>query len=516
MATGLDSAPGATSRDVPDPDATARGVGGRWWRSPTTAVAAGGGLLGGLLFLAAYRGMPDDSYITLDYARNLVEHGHWGLTPFRHADSATSPLNVWLLAAGIGLTGRPVVAVGLLLVVTTAVTAVWAAGLAEALRLRRAAVAGLTVGLLVTSPIFASVVGMEAFLAAALLVGVARYGAADRVVPAGVVTGLAVLARPDLALPGAVVLAVLFLARDPRQPRPLVRALGLAVAVALPWHVWSWFVLGTFVPDSLVIKTGQGGPGEATFGDGPVFLFDRWPGATVLVGAVAVAGLAAVGIAAVRWARGAGRRSDPVVVACGLAAAAHYAAYSALGVAPYTWYYCPSLGLLSVGAAIGAVELTGRTNVLATSLVVVIGVATGLQAAPGVPWVAPVVFGNWTTADRYLAVGRELRAVLPPGASVQATGEIGLLAFACECDIVDGFADQAHVLVQVEQARARGGPVTRWLLGFNYLHADRTPPRPFQYTLRWEAGPGPGWPTAGPGRGTGRFVLGPPGPQIGA
>jgi hypothetical protein len=481
----------------------------------TLLAAAGGGLLGGLLFLVAFRGMPDDSYITLGYARNLVEYGHWGLTPFRDANSATSPLNVWLLAGGILVTGRPVVAVGLVLVVATAATAVWAAGLADAVRLRRGVVAGLVVGLLVTSPIFAAVVGMEAFLAAALLVGVVRYGVVLRTVPAGVLTGLAVLTRPDLALPASVVLAVLFLAPSPRSWRGFVGALALAVAVALPWHVWSWFALGSFVPDSLVIKADQDVPDGEAFASGPAFLFARWPGTTVLVGVVVAVGLVALLAAAVACLRGRGRPADRVVVACGLAGLAHYAAYAALGVAPYTWYYCPSLTLLTVCAALGAAGLAARTGVVVTGLVLVAGVSTGLQIAPGVPWAAPVIFGNWATAEQYLAVGRELGAALPPGASVQTTGEIGVLAFACRCDVVDGFADQAHVMVQVDQLEARSGPLARAVLRLNYRYADRTPPRPFGYTLRWEPGEGPGWPTTPPGRGYGRFVLGPPGPQIG-
>lgn len=516
MATGLEPSP-ATVPGVPAPrDAGARRL-PRPSRS-TLLIAAGGALLGALLFLAAYRGMPDDSYITLDYARNVAELGHWGLTPYRDANSATSPLNVWLLAAGIVVTGRPVVAVGLVLVATTALTAVWAAGLAHAVGRRRAVVAGLVVGLVVTSPIFASVLGMEAFLAAALLVGVARYGVERRTVPAGVVAGFAVLTRPDLALPSLVVLAVLFLAPAPRRWGGLARALGTAAAVALPWHVWSWFALGSFVPDSLVIKMGQSPPEGEAFGDGPVFLYERWPLAALLVGAVVVAGLVALVIAAVALARGRGQLADRVVVACGLAGLSHYAAYAALGVAPYTWYYSPSVALLSVCAALGAAGHVVARRGAVTGLVLLVGVSAGVQIAPGVPWTAPIIFGNWTTADQYLAVGRELGAALPPGTSVQATGEIGLLAYACECDIVDGFADQAHIMVQVAALEREAGPVTRLLLRVNYLHADRTPPRPFQYSLRFEPGQdGPGWPTAGgPGRGDGRFVLGSPGPQIGA
>jgi hypothetical protein len=41
----------------------------------------------------------DDSDITLAYARNFAVHFHWGLIPQEMANSATSPLNVLLLAA---------------------------------------------------------------------------------------------------------------------------------------------------------------------------------------------------------------------------------------------------------------------------------------------------------------------------------------------------------------------------------------------------------------------------------
>ena len=96
--------------------------------------------------------------------------------------------------------------------------------------------------------------------------------------PAGIVTGLAVLTRPDLAAPR----------RRPRRPcsswppRPGGRAgrcsrSASGPLVALPWHIWSWFVLGSFVPDSLIIKTGGAFPNGEVFGNGPLFMAERWP-----------------------------------------------------------------------------------------------------------------------------------------------------------------------------------------------------------------------------------------------
>ncbi|MDT7745047.1 MAG: hypothetical protein QOE59_4125 [Actinomycetota bacterium] len=527
MATEI--ADGATSvetrhDDGPDRDLADR-PGGRdpagGWRARWAIWAPGavfGALAGAVLFLLAHRGMPDDSYITLDYARNLALHGHWGLTEFRDSNTATSPLNVWLLAAGILVTGgRPVVAAGLVLVLSTALAGGWAAGLADALGRRRSVVAGLVVGLIVTSPIFASVVGMESFLGAALMVGVARYAAQRRAVAAGVVSGLAVLGRPDLAVPAAVVLAVLFLGTAPRAPRRMFLAWGVAAVVVLPWHVWSWFVLGGFVPDTLVIKTGGAFPNGEVFGNGPLFFFERWPVATVLISAVVLAGLGALVASAVAWVRGAGRLADRVVVACGVAGLAHYAVYAAMGVSSYLWYYAPSLGLITVCAALGAAELSGRRiGALTAALAVVAGAGIGLQTALGVPWPFPALFGNWATSAQYLAAGEQLGRAVPPGQSVLAPGEIGALAYGCECDIVDGFSDHDRLMALVAQREAAAGPVGRLLLRLDVLHANRSPVRPTDHVLRWVAGTGPGWPTNVPGRGPGRLVLDPPGADAAA
>jgi hypothetical protein len=67
------------------------------------AVALGAAA-GVLLFLVASRSILDYGHITMAYAGNLAGHWHWGLTQFRGSNTATSPLNVWLLAVGIFVT----------------------------------------------------------------------------------------------------------------------------------------------------------------------------------------------------------------------------------------------------------------------------------------------------------------------------------------------------------------------------------------------------------------------------
>ncbi|MDL5154705.1 hypothetical protein [Actinomycetospora termitidis] len=478
-------------------------------RRPDLLAAVGGAVAGAALFLLAHRGMPDDSYITLDYARNLALHGHWGLTPFRDANSATSPLNVWLLAAGILVTGRPVVAAGMVLVLATAALGWWSAGLARQVGVRGRVLVPLVVGLTVTSPIFASVVGMESFLGAAALLGVARYAAARRSVAAGAVLGLAVLTRPDLAVPGLVVLVALLVGRTPAAWRALVPALATTVVVALPWHLWSWFVLGGFVPDTLVIKTGGAFPNGEVFGNGPSFYLDRWPVPTALMAAVVLTGLVGLARSVGSVLRGRHAPVDRVVVACGVAGLAHYAVYAAMGVSSYLWYYCPSLFLLTVCTALFAADLASRRSgaALAPALAVVAGTALGIGLVGPLPWAQPVMFGNWATAAQYLDAGRGLGAALPPGRSVSAPGEIGALAYGCECDIVDVFSDHDRVVALAAERARTAGPVTRAFLQVNYLFSDSDPARPTDLHLRWREGTGPGWPTNVPGRGPGRLVF---------
>lgn len=95
--------------------------------------AAFGVGLAALIFALAHRALGDDAYITLSYARNLAFHGRWGLTEFRTSNSATSPLNVWPLAALITVVRAPVVACGLLLVLTGAVAGAWSSAIARVL-----------------------------------------------------------------------------------------------------------------------------------------------------------------------------------------------------------------------------------------------------------------------------------------------------------------------------------------------------------------------------------------------
>src|SRR3712207_6297139 len=114
--------------DRPLPEATPRRptwrrVGELWWVLP-------GAVVGAVIIYIAHAGLIDDAYISLGYVRNLASDLHWGVIATETANTATSPLNIALLALATWLvelvTGelRPEVGLEILTVVLSAAMAV--------------------------------------------------------------------------------------------------------------------------------------------------------------------------------------------------------------------------------------------------------------------------------------------------------------------------------------------------------------------------------------------------------
>jgi len=457
-------------------------------------AAAAGGLAGGLLFSLAYRSMGDDAHITMAYARNLALDGQWGLIPGEMANSATSPLNVVLITLGTAITRQPAVAVGLVLVACLAAAAVWSSQLARALGISRS-LPFVSVALLATSPLLVSTIGLETFLGVCLLVGLVRYGAEGRSVAAGVVAGLLVLTRPDYAVLAMVVTVVLTGLRQ-----RLIRTTAVALAVAAPWHVFSWLVLGSAVPDTFVFKTLENNWYGATLANAAPTYAELFPAApqflAVLPAAVGALCLVGWGVAALIGYR---TTAGSVAAAFGLAGVGHFAALAILEVPPYLWYYGPVLaGLTLCGAVTGAaaVRLTVSRTATATAAAVtasaaaVTAAAVALLVSGPVPWREPPLIGNFATAAEYAAVGRGVREVVPAGVPVSSPGEIGGIAFHCDCRILDKFSTRALTAEPIAARVADAGPVMRRLLKWNYMHLPPAGLAPVtQWRLEFRADP---------------------------
>lgn len=438
-----------------------------------------GAALGLLLFWLARDALPDDALISLSYARNVAEHGCWCLTTGVPANTATSPLNVWLLAGLTWLTGGAFVAAGVLLAGCFALIAWWLH------RLAGPAAALLGVGLLATAPVLTSAVGLETYLAATVLLGVAYCATRRRVVACGVACGLAVLTRPDLA--AAVVVAVLVLVAARRWWVGLA-ALPIGALIALPWHLFTWWNFGSAVPATLPVKAEQPG-----WGDGSIHLAEslpmylaEWPTSTALtLAALGFGVLAAVVAMVYRWW---------VPVALMAAGAADLAAMAATAQAPAAYYPGPAVGAAVLAAALVA----GRVR-WASPLPVLLLVAGAVFTLAWPGWSAGMapLRQNWATVAEYAAIA----SALPTDGVILSTGEIGALAFYGQdrgCTVVDPWlADPGRTDRYVARWRAEHP----WAeLNWRHYHPPTLLPVAYRLDFSYSVPPQPGdWPITGAG-----------------
>jgi hypothetical protein len=498
------------------PERTRRRGADLWWAVP-------GALAGAALFYIAHRGLIDDAYLTLSYVRNVAEHLHWGVIPTEESNTATSPLNVILLTLATWIGGvagalRPLVGLGILTVALSAAMAVWAAQTARRINVSRAWSLAV-LALVFANPFVNSSLALEVLPIAAFLTGLTAEAVHGRRIAFGVLAGLLVLTRLDLG----IVVAAVYLATPALRRRFWVAPLT-ATGVVLPWLAFSWYHFGSAIPNTFVIKTLQRSFGDATFANG---LWKIWQHGTRLPLALVLVP-AGIGVLTVvcMLAMGLRRRLRVELwpfVGLGLGGAAYFGLYCLLGVPPYHWYYVGStvaLGLTGVfGLALllqrarlggrGVVRL-GAPAVTAAVLAVLAVVSFGGRL---VPWTHPVIFGNWALPEEYLAIGAAV-AERVGDATVAAPPEIGTVAFACDCSVVDVFSDPGIALPLIEQRIREAGPVVRLLLEANYSRLDRAQqPRPAEYRLVWTQGPVPAgvpsWSTNSPWTGPATVYLEP-------
>jgi hypothetical protein len=425
----------------------------------------------------------DDAYITFQYARNLSDHLTWGFFPDRTTNTATSPLNVVLLALFDRLLPGSIIAAASWLT-----AAEWTATLAVLLRISRRLLGGPHFGLLafaalLTNPLLLSGLGLEGYLYALLMLAAVALVLERRWAALGVALALLTLARPDGLLLGGLMLLALPAGLAARGRAVL--ALGLT---ALPWYLFAWVHLGSVVPDTLIIKLEQTAWGPTTFADGFDLYRVRYPAATLAsLWPLALAPFALVPA----WR--AGREARLAVAALAAYAAAHYAAYAALGVPPYHWYYShqvvPIVVLGSLGAAYLLRGLTAsrsrvdRWAALAATALPAAGLCY-LASADGWPLRQAPIHSNWGTPSQYRAVGLRLRDAVDPTATVELQGEIGTLAYYSERRLVDDFADLNRSNDAIADLERRADPLAERLLAANFARrADEEPLPPPTHVL---------------------------------
>jgi hypothetical protein len=162
----------------------------------------------------------------------------------------------------------------------------------------------------------------------------------------------------------------------------------------------------------------------------------------------------------------------------------HTTVYLLLQPPPYHWYYGPTIGALTMIAVLAVGELSPRLQWIESAVgALMIAATAGFLAAR--PWVVMPVSSNWASASEYAA----LAARVPSGTTVEAFGEVGTVAYFCDCTVVDRFSDRAQVADLLRTKRAEAGPVVRTLLDWNYRRFRADPPIHAMYKFAFAEDP---------------------------
>jgi hypothetical protein len=371
----------------------------------------------------------DDAFIQFKYADTLVRHGNWGFFGGQTTNTATSPLNVLALSFFTLFTGS---------VVSSAIwltTALLFCLFIVLQHLSRKLFGDAYFGsflfiALVANPLLLSCLGMETIFYVVLFVTSLSLFFFQRWYLLAVSLALLSLARPD----GFLLFLILFILISLRPLSTKTKLLFalLYVITLLPWHLFSWIHLGSFLPDTLIIKTNQQAwYGDVSFGSGLARLyFRKFPREIVFSLLLLPFGFLAF--------RSENRSAHQLLFIVLTYTAIHYIAYSALKVPPYHWYYaslafgCAFSG--SVGIACYFVNHRRiRWLFLLLPLIGLLCLRFPLREA--------LIHTNWATHDQYKDAGEWLRRNTGVSDTFIMAGEIGTLAYYSDRYLLNNFSD---------------------------------------------------------------------------
>ena len=409
----------------------------------------------------------DDAFITLRYAKTLLQSGTWGFYPGHISNTATSPLNVLLLALFSIATGSPRDSVVWLTLTEFIVLAVFLRGIGKVLGLRLFALLAF-VGL-ICNPLLMSTLGLESVLFATLLVGALYFYTVSRFDAMALACALLTLTRPD----GILFFAICVLA-GPTNLRMRIRTLGIYALYLSPWYLFSWFELGSIVPDTLIIKLNQSW-GHYTFINGVLLYLRHYPLETIL--SFLFAPFATLAL------RRPIRSLGPCVYVLTAYAVLYYTAYSLLGVPPYHWYYVPVVLCIVLLGALAAAQLLRDTAGISwrkchpaavVALVLPVAGVAALFVRDGVPLREAWIHTNWATHAQYRSVGEWLRNK-HAGETGSSDGEIGTISYYCDCMLRDEFSERNWLDARVQLSQ--NGTTLRALVNrINYwFYAPQVP-----------------------------------------
>ncbi|TMD78921.1 MAG: hypothetical protein E6I82_00490 [Chloroflexi bacterium] len=399
-----------------------------------------------LVFWTTTNRMFEDGLTTITHARNvplglgLVHHaGEGNVHGFTSAIGVLIPLAGELVHQGSGMLAMRVASL-----IAVCIALVYARLICRDLRLGAFPTAFVLAYLAFDqNMIFYGMSGMETQVAVTVILGGVYHVRRQDLVASGIWLGLAPLARPEFVLWVAPALAYLALANLRRG----IAAGGIAGAIVAPWILFTTAYYGSPIPNTVVAKAAVS-PIPAILSNGSPLPWLEWlfgqvtghielllyhfepfhevwstaaaplPGPVLIVIAVVVADLFAIGLVASRQVAG----WWPALAFVGLFFA--YRVYFIPTINYYDWYLPPFLALVMIVVAAGL----QRIYVWRPMITKFLSVALAFAFAMHVPFSFGVESKVQAVENQVRTnVAEYLKATVPPGESVtsESAGYIG-------------------------------------------------------------------------------------------
>jgi hypothetical protein len=422
--------------------------------------------------------LTDDAFITLRYAKTLLNTGTWGFIPGYVTNAITSPLNVFLLSFAAIFLGSTVNAI--LWLSACVLVAMILLLIQMSLHLFGTELFGyLAAGALIFNPLLISTLGLESILFVFLYILSAYLYLSSRWFWLAAVLGLITITRFDGILFFIVTLPLI----------PTFRLRGKFAAIYFlsiaPWYIFSWVYLGSFFPDTLFIKTTQHSWGTWDFFNGLDLYFRVYPleitfSILLLPSLFLLFNKETRNLAPIRFLL--------------LTSMAHFIGYSILRVPPYFWYYVPEITAISLIGSLGLGRLFQQSSSnlwkskgfqgIATILMILqtVGMLCILNRS-GFPVKEMPIHTNWATHEQYEKIGIWLKQH-GNGRIVLVDGEVGTLGYYCDCNLSSFFSDRRWLKQYVnKQISGNGVKPLLYKINFLFLDKDMQFPAP-QYLLK--------------------------------
>lgn len=404
----------------------------------------------------------DDAFITLRYVKTLLTSGTWGFFPGVVTNSATSPLNVLLLSV-ISLFTGPTVNAAIWLYLICLLCIAWMLARLS-FQLTGSRIYGwLAVCAMTFNPLVISTIGLESIVFTAVFILALYCYQFQKWTVFGLALGLLTLTRPEGAL---FFLVFLLFVPDNKTRLHILIAYVLSI---LPWYLFSWIYLGSFLPDTFFIKIDGGTWFQWDFFNGMTTLYYYvYPLKTIL-------SFVFFPLALLLFNKNI--RENKILVMITLAGLLHFAAYSFLEVPPFHWYYVPQVIAIILVGSLGLGVLYRNSSALwqkrlwsAVTAVCFLIPALGMSyilvqedfAVREMP-----IHSNWGTHAQYKAIGSWLKENHSTDTIRLEGGEIGTLSYYCDCHLLDRFSDRGWLRDYITE-HSSGSGVMSTLLRTNF------------------------------------------------